>query len=145
MSISQGSKVGSSILEWYLHLMNEKQKILLFMPSRPVSRNQFCRLMVGFRLDVHIYNIYELLQVFTGVVMVPIVHAVLPSHNHNCELVHVFFEHLASALHLLRTVNSLFFIVEIFSDAHVVRKFVTRILFHYKKKISNEILSHSYI
>ena len=30
------------------------------------------------------------------------------------------------------TVNSLFFIVEIFSDAHVVRKFVTRILFHYE-------------
>ena len=30
------------------------------------------------------------------------------------------------------TVNSLFFIVEIFSDAHVVRKCVTRILFHYE-------------
>ena len=33
---------------------------------------------------------------------------------------------------VLNTVNSLFFIVEIFSDAHVVRKFVTRILFHYE-------------
>ena len=30
------------------------------------------------------------------------------------------------------TVNSLFFVLEIFSDAHVVRKFVTRILFHYE-------------
>ena len=38
--------------------MSEKtknQKILLFVPSRPISRNQFCRLMVGFRVDGHIY------------------------------------------------------------------------------------------
>ena len=33
----------------------KKQKILLFVPSRPISRNQFCRLMVGFRVDGHIY------------------------------------------------------------------------------------------
>ena len=31
----------------------KKQKILLFVPSRPISRNQFCRLMVGFRVDGH--------------------------------------------------------------------------------------------
>ena len=33
----------------------KKQKILLFVPSRPMSRNQFCRLMVGFRVDGHNY------------------------------------------------------------------------------------------
>ena len=43
-SISRESKVGSNVLEWYPHLMSEKTKKKLFVPSRPISRNQFCRL-----------------------------------------------------------------------------------------------------
>ena len=37
---------------------------------------------------------------------------------------------VARGRYIHNTVNSLFFVLEIFSDAHVVRKFVTRILFH---------------
>ena len=67
-SISRESKVGSNVLEWYPHLMSEKTKTkkhLLFVPSRPISRNQFCRLtcMVGFCVDGHIY-VYTCIYLF---------------------------------------------------------------------------------
>ena len=46
-SFSRESKVGSNVLEWYPHLMREKngknQLKLPFIPSRPTSRNQFYR------------------------------------------------------------------------------------------------------
>ena len=42
-------------------------------------------------------------------------------------------QHVLEPTHVKgNTVNSLFLVVEIFSDAHVDRKFVTRILFHYE-------------
>ena len=49
------SKVGSNVLEWYPHIMREKTggktkiavraiiDIISMVPSRPISRNQFCR------------------------------------------------------------------------------------------------------
>ena len=52
-----------------------------------------------------------------------------------CECPLQFFFHIQCVCGAY-TVNSLFFIVEIFSDAYVVRKFVTLILFHYKNFIS---------
>ena len=45
-NISREFKVDSNVLEWCPHLMSDKtkEKNNTFVPSRPISGNQYCRL-----------------------------------------------------------------------------------------------------
>ena len=58
----------------------KKQKILLFVPSRPISRNQFCRLMVGFRVDGHIY-IYKYINILENATALGLAYPAARSYN----------------------------------------------------------------
>ena len=53
-NISRESKVGGNVLEWYPHLMSEKTIKIAVRAVKPIYRNQYCRVMEGFRVHGHI-------------------------------------------------------------------------------------------